>query len=269
MTSVEPVETSGIASVRSNASAGSGAISLTTPPAHIAWPRRSRPALPSTAEPWAAADRVPTLPRAGAIVSSAAVLGAAAHVAAAGELRADSLTVTVMLLVLVVTGILAVGARLARALPDGRPVQAAHDASAALALVTGQALVHWFGGSAQVVAAGPHTVGGHHAGTTATLAAGPAHGQHSWSMLAAHCLAALMVGLLLRGLEHSIVRLIQTVRSTATDLGAAIGVVVSALVAPMPPRTARRLRALSPHRPLTALAVLSATVARRGPPAFA
>ena len=206
------------------------------------------------------------LPRAGAIVAAAVVLGTTAHLAAAGDLRASGLLVTVMLLVLVVTGILAAGARVARALPSPRSARTAEDAAATLALLAGQVLVHWVGGGAPV-AGGAVPGGRHHAGPSAGDAMLAGHSSpHSWGMLAAHCLAALMVGLLLRALEHNIVRLGLAVRSSATELAASIGIVVAALLAPVThPARPRSSRVVTRRRGST-LILLAAAVVRRGPP---
>ncbi len=224
------------------------------------------------------ADQPPTAPvvvRVGALSAASVLLGVVAHGWVAGALPAPgALLVISTLVVLVVGALLGAGRWMAdRAAPRAGAAHVA-DGAGVLALVVGQALVHWL---ILPVAEAVPVSGGHghlHPGATGT---GAVMAHHSAAgigpqMLAGHALAALVVALLLRWVEAAILRLAgllaqlgAPVRAVRTAIGLARGVPAIPrvdLAAGEDPRWARR-----DARPR--MRVTLQPLGRRGPPLLA
>jgi hypothetical protein len=158
------------------------------------------------------------------------VLGVVAHGSVAGVLPGHgSLFVIVVLVLMVVGALLAAGRSAGRRIGRRGWSFPLEDAAGAVALVVGQALVHWLilpaAPQAGVVAgvaghshgrAGPGAVVPFHAGTATSL-----------GMLAVHAVAGLLVALALRWVESAILGLIQVLHLVREPLTACLGLLGS------------------------------------------
>jgi hypothetical protein len=176
--------------------------------------------------------------RVAAVSVASVLLGVLAHGSMVGVLpRPGSLFVIVVLVLVLVGGALAAGQRAGRwARRHGWPVPV-EDAAGVLALVVGQALVHWLllPVVAPLAGAGPVMGAGHvHAGTFPAQAvmshhAGAATGP---GMLAVHAVAAVMVAVALRWVEAAMLGLVRVVRLVRAPMAACLGVLRAAVLAP-------------------------------------
>lgn len=213
--------------------------------------------------------RAPAAVRVAALVGAAVVLGAAAHLSASGSLSLGALMVTTLLLVVLVSGVVAAGTWLAARL--SRWSSLAQDAAAGAGLVIGQLLVHWLGpgpapgmptSPAHPGHAPPTGVDAEHVIAQGTHPGGPA-------MLAAHCVAAVGVGALLRWLEFSLTRLGAAVVAAGRCVRLAVARPVRPEVSAPPRRAGDGRRGQPAPGDVPALELLRSAVARRGPPARA
>ena len=221
-----------------------------------------------TAMHQASDDRAPAAVRVAALVGAAVVLGAAAHLSASGSVSLGALMVTTLLLVVLVSGVVAAGTWLAARL--SRWSSLAQDAAAGAGLVMGQLLVHGLG-SGPAVGMPSHAHPGHAPPTGVDAEHVIAQGTHPGgpAMLAAHCVAAVGVGALLRWLEFSLTSLgaALVAAGRCVRLAVARPVRLEVPTAPRRPGDGRRGQPTSGDVP--ALGLLRSAVARRGPPARA
>lgn len=222
-----------------------------------------------TAMHQASDHRAPAAVRVVALVGAAVVLGAAAHLSASGSLGLGALMATTLLLVVLVSGVVAAGMWLAARL--SRWSSLAQDAAAGAGLVMGQLLVHWLGsGPTRGIPTGPVHPG--HAPPTAVDAGHViAHGADAGgpAMLAAHCVAAVAAGALLRWLEASLTSLGAALVAAGRCLRLAVARPVRLEVAAVPRRAADGRGRQPGPGDVPALELLRSAVVRRGPPASA
>jgi hypothetical protein len=184
--------------------------------------------------PQVSGSTAPPLVRVAAVSVASVLLGVLAHGSVADVLpRPGSLFVIVVLVSTLVAGMLAGGRAVGRWLERRGWRVPVEDAAGALALVAGQALVHWSVLPLGVPLAGSGSVGfgGHGYGAHHGDGAHQVHGvvMHHTSgssagMLAAHAAAALMVAAVLRWVEDAIVGLAHVLRLVHASTSLCIGV---------------------------------------------
>lgn len=176
----------------------------------------------------------PLLVRVAAVSGASILLGVLAHGSMAGVLpRPGSLFVISVLILMLVGGLLAGGRRAgAWAASHGWSVPFA-DAAGVLALVVGQALVHWLVIPVGVALPGAGSgvpVGHTHSGSLPAEvvlshhAAAPGPG-----MLAVHAVAAVMVAVALRWVEAAILSLGQVLRLAGSPMASCLGALRSSV----------------------------------------
>jgi hypothetical protein len=170
-----------------------------------------------------------------ALAGASLLLGTLAHVSGSTLSRPDPgpAAVTAALLVMLVTLVLGSGRTVARRLRRRDWSSHVEDAAALTALVLGQALVHGALGSPgahRTAAASVH----HHASVSETaLAPGQSLAGHAGvGMAAAHAVAAIVAGLLLRSLERAVLALMALLAACARAACCALAIPVAPLICP-------------------------------------